>query len=181
MHISNLLRKIAAQYRLDPAGMHGPSHWGRVLQNGLRLSGTRQADNDVVTLFAIFHDACRWNEDVDPEHGPRASILIDTFLSETRLLKASQRDLLKEACELHTRGHIIADVTIQTCWDADRLDIERVGIVPSKWRLCTQPAKNGEMIDWASERARGHLIPDFVENEWMPIFMEGWEKNSLSG
>ncbi len=29
----------------------------------------------------------------------------------------------------------------KTCWDADRLDLPRVGIIPKKDRLCTEAAK----------------------------------------
>ena len=38
--------------------------------------------------------------------------------------------MLEEACRLHTNGQREADVTIQTCWDADRLDLLRVGTHP---------------------------------------------------
>jgi uncharacterized protein len=32
-------------------------------------------------------------------------------------------DLLYTACDLHTDGLTDGDVTIQACWDADRLDL----------------------------------------------------------
>ena len=58
------------QYKLDPQGLHGLPHWERVLQNGLRLAEHTGADSTVITLFALFHDACRENEWKDKNHGP---------------------------------------------------------------------------------------------------------------
>jgi uncharacterized protein len=37
--------------------------------------------------------------------------------------------LLYDACAAHTDGGTQADITIQTCWDADRLDLGRVGMM----------------------------------------------------
>jgi uncharacterized protein len=45
--------------------------------------------------------------------------------------------LLQYACIWHTEGVHHDDVTIATCWDADRLDLGRVGIVPDPKRMCT--------------------------------------------
>jgi len=38
-------------------------------------------------------------------------------------------------------GLIEADVTVQTGWDADRLDRGRVGIVPRPEKQCTEQAR----------------------------------------
>jgi hypothetical protein len=54
---------------------------------------------------------------------------------------------------IHAKGLIEADVTVQTCWDADRLDLGRVGIVPDPARLCTAAAKESAMRDWAFARS----------------------------
>ena len=40
-------------------------------------------------------------------------------------------ELLYKACAEHTDGLRSANPTIGTCWDADRLDLGRVGIVTS--------------------------------------------------
>ncbi|MBT5083254.1 MAG: hypothetical protein HOM62_22025 [Rhodospirillaceae bacterium] len=48
---------------------------------------------------------------------------------------------------------IDADITVQTCWDADRLDLGRAGIVPDPRYLCTDAAKEPRMIEWAHNRA----------------------------
>jgi len=66
----------------------------------------------------------------------------------------------------YTDGLIDADVTIQTCWDADRLDLGRVGITPERTKLCTRAAKRQEMIRWADGRAAFEIVPEIVEAEW---------------
>jgi hypothetical protein len=40
-------------------------------------------------------------------------------------------DLLMYACIWHTDKDFTDNITIGTCWDADRLDLGRVGIFPS--------------------------------------------------
>jgi len=74
--------------------------------------------------------------------------------------------LLYRACEGHTHERNHPDATIQTCWDADRLDLGRVGVMPHPSRLCTDVAKRPDIIKWADGRASFRVVPDFVEEEW---------------
>ncbi len=50
-------------------------------------------------------------------------------------------------------GLTIEEITVLTCWDADRLDLGRVGIRPNARYLCTEPAKDPAFITWAYERS----------------------------
>lgn len=51
--ISNeLLQAILKGYVLSPWGIHGLSHWARVLENGRRLAAVNGAILEVVELFA---------------------------------------------------------------------------------------------------------------------------------
>ena len=59
-----------------------------------------------------------------------------------------------------------ADITVQVCWDADRLDFGRVGMVPAPKKLCTAAAKTWEIIRWADGRAGFQVVPDIVKAEW---------------
>jgi uncharacterized protein len=71
-------------------------------------------------------------------------------------------ELLYEACRLHTDGLTTGDPTLLACWDADRLDLGRVGIEPAPHRLGTDAAR--ELIDWAHERAiAGHEPVDVLK------------------
>lgn len=57
------------------------------------------------------------------------------------------------ACEKHSDGLTDADITVQVCWDADRLDLGRVGVRPHARYLCTDAAKSPSVIEWAYGRS----------------------------
>jgi uncharacterized protein len=166
LNIRTILHAILDEYVLPWDGDHGIAHWARVLENGLRLAEETGADTNVVQLFAILHDSRRINEGGDPKHGPRAA----AYASELRGLVFDLVDpafrLLHRACTGHTHERTHPDITIQTCWDADRLDLGRVGITPHPSRLCTEVAKRPEMIKWADERATLGVVPEIVVTEW---------------
>lgn len=134
------------------SGIHGIEHWERVELFGRLLMKQsmiptadnggrdyRNADLDVVVWFAYLHDCMRENDFADPQHGPRAAAYIDTirtsYLSE---LSDEQVALLKKACALHTSTHRTGDITVDTCFDADRLDLPRVGCKLEPERMATE-------------------------------------------
>ncbi|MDR3575328.1 MAG: hypothetical protein P4L50_15820 [Anaerolineaceae bacterium] len=161
-----LLQTILKQYRLPLNGVHGISHWARVLENGRMLAASTGALLPVVELFAVLHDSRRPNEGVDFTH---ARLGADYAASlRGRLFELSDADfqLLYTACRDHTSGKIEADVTVQTCWDSDRLDLGRVGITPDPRRLCTPTARLPETIAWGEKRARVRAVPSLVLDEW---------------
>jgi uncharacterized protein len=137
--------------------------WARVLENGQRLCDATGADAEVVTLFAIFHDARRVNEYRDDGHGHRGAELAASLRGS--LVNLDDRfELLYEACRLHTDGGTTGDLAMQVCWDSDRLDLGRVGIRPRTSRLCT--AATHGLIDWAHERAEREHVPASILREW---------------
>ncbi len=149
-----LIQYLKAQFCLDWHGFHGISHWSRVRYNGLLIARENNASIHVVELFAFFHDARRFNEHRDPEHGIRGAELAwklrDRFFEATDL----EMTLLTEACCEHSNGLIEADITVQTCFDADRLDLARVGIMPNPLYLCTEQAKKPALLAAAIKRSR---------------------------
>jgi uncharacterized protein len=166
MNLKPILRAILKDYALPLGGDHGVAHWARVLENGLRLAEETGASVEVVTLFAILHDSRRINEVTDPEHGPRAAEFAAELRGTIIDLDDHRFRLLYRACEGHTHERDHPDVTIQTCWDSDRLDLGRVGITPHPSRLCTEVAKRPETIRWADGRASFGVVPAFVSEEW---------------
>ncbi len=96
----------------------------------------------VVGLFAYLHDFCREDDGNDLEHGPRAAAFIDT-VRDTLLMDVSDEEiqLLKEACRLHTVTDKTGEPTFDACFDADRLDLGRVGIIPVPARMATKKGK----------------------------------------
>ena len=166
MQVESLIREVLQGYELPWHDIHGLSHWGRVLDNGLRLAEATGADTEVVTLFAVFHDSRRLNAGTDPGHGRRGAELAASLRGSLFELRDREFRLLHEACSLHTDGLTRGDITVQTCWDADRLDLGRVGVTPWPERLCTAPAKDPGTIDWACDRAIREVVPDCVRNLW---------------
>ncbi|MEI7686218.1 MAG: hypothetical protein WCL32_14435, partial [Planctomycetota bacterium] len=73
-------------------------------------------------------------------------------------------ELLFEACRLHTDGLTTEEPTLQACWDADRLDLGRVGITPKPNRLCSEEAR--KLLSWANARAITDFEPVEVLEAW---------------
>lgn len=161
-----LLAAILEQAALPPDGPHGVVHWARVLENGRRLVRGTHAISPVVELFAVFHDACRESDGSDPDHGRRGARLAERWRGTLFELGDEEFDLLCRACEEHTGGGTEADVTVQACWDADRLDLGRVGIRPVPHLLCTPAARSRTMIEWAHARAVRSVVPQLMRAEW---------------
>jgi uncharacterized protein len=128
-------------FSCGPDSVHGPSHWQRVEKFSLRIAASSGADLTVVRLFALLHDSCRQNDGDDPDHGPRAAEMLDRIVPSVFSLDRIRLDVLKHAIRLHTSGLTTEDPTVGTCWDADRLDIGRVGIIPSSRFMSTSAGK----------------------------------------
>lgn len=135
--------QLSRGFHLGPNSMHGPSHWRRVEEHGIRLArATAGADLVVVRLFAVFHDAERVNEHTDPDHGRRAADLVRRLHGQGFQLHDAQLQTLCEACSRHADGDVTDDPTIGCCWDADRLDLPRVGIEPHRDFMSTAVGKS---------------------------------------
>lgn len=163
---NKLVHKVIEQFSLKINGIHGITHWARVLENGRLLAPLTGAKLDVVELFAVFHDAKRIKEWRDDEHGQRGAEYAKFLRGEFFTLPNEDFKLLYTACADHTAGLTAGDITIQTCWDADRLDLGRVFKTPHPEYLCTTAAKSASTIRWASARAMRHSIPPLIMNEW---------------
>lgn len=115
-------------------------------------------DRDLLLLFALLHDSQRWDDYEDLEHPHRAAkfaATLDLGLSEERMAT------LLFAIRHHTDGQIHSDPTIAVCWDADRLNLWRVGIQPSPQWLSTPEARTRERILWAARLQKQHF--DWLE------------------
>ena len=150
LELAQLLRR---EFRLEWRGIHGVPHWARVRANGLHLAATTGANRNVVELFAFLHDARREHDGTDHDHGARAARLARELNGELFSLTGGELTLLEWACREHSSGQLEADITVQTCWDADRLDLGRVGIHPHPARLCTDAARAAEVIAAAYRRS----------------------------
>jgi uncharacterized protein len=148
---------LAAKQRfvLDLHDIHGVAHWQRVRENGLRIAKHSGADKQLVELFAFLHDCCREDDSHDPGHGERAAEFAKSLRGKLLHLHDAEFALLYEAIRDHELGQTRGDITVVTCWDADRLDLGRVGIRPRAEYLCTDFAKEKTTIAWAYKRSLG--------------------------
>jgi len=154
-----LLTKIKEQYRLQWHGTHGVIHWSRVYENGIRLAEQDGVNEKVLQYFSVFHDSRRRNENCDKNHGNRGAELAVMMRNEI-ILSDDELKLLVTACRLHTSARTHEDITVQACFDSDRLDLGRVGTMPRAEYLCSPMAKRQETIDWGYERSLVREMPD---------------------
>ena len=148
---------LVTSHALGHRGFHGRDRWLRVLFNGRLLAVETGANLRVVELFALIHDSCRENENDDPLHRWRAARYACLLRGTWFEASDAEMNLLMHACELHSDGHTEADITAQTCWDADRLDLGWVGIRPSARYLCSDAAKRADVIEAAYGRSRATI------------------------
>lgn len=160
-----LITLVSNQFQIDWNGLHGVSHWARVYENGLRLAESTGADPKVLQLFALFHDSRRLSEGTDPDHGARGAQLAKLHRDVLIVLADEEFDLLCTACRLHTQARTHDNITVQTCFDADRLDLGRVGKTPDPQFLCTEAAKDPKIIAWATDRSISGFVPENILGE----------------
>jgi len=168
----------AARFALDPlleavrarstgidSHIHGELHWRTVGANGLWVARSVDGvDTEVVFLFALLHDTMRLNDGHDPQHGRRAAAFAGELHAEGLLgIASSQLDVLLHACAEHADGTVSTDPTVGSCWDADRLDLPRVGVTPRPELFSTDSALFA--TDVARSRARRRSEPP----EWAEL------------
>lgn len=135
-----VLSAIIEQYQLPLRGTHGVAHWARVLEQGIRLAHASGVDERIVEVFALLHDVAREHEDQCSRHGQRATKF---FAKHRDLFQFNPSDwyALVAAMAEHTGGKRADDPRIAVCWDADRLDFWRIGIMPDPAYMTTAIAK----------------------------------------
>jgi uncharacterized protein len=152
---AQVVRAAKGRFALELHGIHGVAHWQRVRENGLRIAKHSGANWLLVELFAYLHDCCREDDGSDPGHGERAAAFAASLRGTLLHLGDEDFALLHAAIRDHELGRTKGDVTVLTCWDADRLDLGRVGRRPDPRYLGTEYARRPEVIEWASRRSWG--------------------------
>jgi uncharacterized protein len=148
-----LLAEVMSQFRISKSGYHGTNHWARVRHHGLTIAKESGADLLVVELFAFLHDSQRINENEDRMHEERAAEYAESLNHRYFDLPDSSLEKLLYSIRFHSSGQVHQCPTIQTCWDADRLDIGRVGIKPNAKYLSPFAAKHiDRAYDWSKPK-----------------------------
>lgn len=154
--VHKALAVVRPQFRLDfHHGVHGVPHWSRVWFHGRYLAQAVDVDPAVLAWFAYLHDSQRHNDNRDPQHGTRAADFAVHLRHERVITELDDADFerLCEAMRLHSDGRTEGDAAIRACWDADRLDLWRVGIKPEPRYLCTARARRHAVMDRANRMA----------------------------
>ena len=158
-NFTKLIDAVMAASTSRDSFLHGESHWKCVAWTGLDLcrSGVG-ADPLIVFLFGLLHDTQRWNDGTDPDHGRRAGAFARKLQGVHFRLSEPKLQTLVRACELHADGLTSPnEETMGTCWDADRLNLRRVGIEPDAQFLSTKLAKDPARIMQAERMTGQHL------------------------
>ena len=135
-----VLKVLRQETAFITSPIHGAKHWQTVERNGHYLANFNDADKVVLSYFAYFHDCMRENEGRDKGHGPRGAVFAMKHRDIIELNDVQFKQLT-DACKGHTYGTRPECITINTCWDADRLDLGRVGIAPDSSYLHNEEAK----------------------------------------
>jgi len=144
MSLESLVCQIKKDTNMWKSTIHGLQHWEDVEKNGFFLARDKKVNLKIISYFSYLHDCCRENENDDPQHGPRAA----TYAKKHRnIFDLNDHDfkILIRAVSGHTFADpstkIDFDQIISICWDADRLDLIRIGIKPDPKRLFTEEAR----------------------------------------
>ncbi|MFN8185462.1 MAG: hypothetical protein U0R69_00135 [Gaiellales bacterium] len=149
---SALVDAVMTASSMATSYLHGDRHWRAVALAALELAPyVPGADTSLALLFALFHDSRRENDDEDPGHGVRGAALAACLHGRAFELTVPGLATLIEACARHTDGEVSDDPSIGLCWDADRLNLWRVGKEPDPRRLSTVAARNPAAIAAAAD------------------------------
>ena len=136
-----LWKSVISEFQGSHTSIHGPAHWRRVEANGLKIASLNGASITVVRLFALLHDSRRQDDSSENVHGELAAAYAATLRGKAFDLDDESLHLLQYACRWHTHGQVSSEPTIGACWDADRLDLTRLGIIPNPDLMSTEAGK----------------------------------------
>ena len=156
------LQDYVFENRVFDSDYHSLAHWRQVEFNGLLLAPVTGADITVVRLFALFHDCKRQDDAYDGEHGERGAAFAKQCFEEKRLdITQEQFNKLYHACRMHTHERASDDATVNTCYDADRLDLGRVGIPLNPEKMATSFGKK------LARAAHSQKVSVYAMREWL--------------
>lgn len=175
------------------SALHGVAHWTRVHRYGLLLADTLELSSTqkiAIALFGWTHDLARTNDGGGNQHSiDGADYVVDVTNTLFSNFPRDTLDIVRCAIYYHSDGmtaeealyqHSLKDNltwsrddilnTLGCCWDADRLDLLRLGIAPQESKMSTPywddvlplAAKLNKMTSLFKEKSNYELN----ENEW---------------
>ena len=167
--IERLIHAVEAESSFKDSKYHGNQHWRCVSMVGSRLAKQEGINPLLPLLFGIFHDSMRENDDDDPYHGRRgAGLAVEMYQQGLLPISEAMLSKLVHACNTHTEAPATYDPHAGVCYDADRLNLWRVGIEPHQKYISTDAGlqschaqdTNGlhhAPMDW------GHVLDDHFD------------------
>lgn len=169
---NDFLKLVAHVLKLSSrkdSSLHGEKHWKCVGWVGAHLlKATPEADANLVLLFSVLHDSMRRNDWGDPEHGERAAGFAKSLNNLFYQLSDADMKTLETACFYHNLGRTSDNPTIGVCWDADRLNLWRVGTTSTAKLLSTTTAKKPATIEWSRTIHKQHFTWEQVYVAYNP-------------
>jgi uncharacterized protein len=162
--ITDLVLDHAATDVSRHSEQHGPRHWRDVARMGQILyeDSKLNVNPELIFLFALLHDSQRLNEYNDPDHGLRASFLVEGLILNGTLPESAE--VLIPILIAHDQGLTSVDPLTGLCWDADRLTLWRVGVVPDSKYASTDLVK--ERFEFYAMAGMGLVqVPDITWDE----------------
>jgi uncharacterized protein len=155
---AQIIKALKAHARF-PSRIHGPAHWARVHRFGVLLAEREQlpaAGRVCVEVFAWVHDLAREDDSGSNHHAIEGAASLDRVLPAIfDGLSSEQVETIRAAIRYHSDGMTAGRAydagafddlawprelvvpTIGCCWDADRLDLPRVGVHPGAQFMST--------------------------------------------
>ncbi len=142
------LREIVGRVLADTQGRgdvhHDERHWQAVIATGVDLAHRMErsgADVQVAFLFGLLHDVA--DTYGRKGHGAVAADYARALQAQGVLeLEKHRLELLCDALTRHSDGLTSDDPTIGCCWDADRLQLTRVGAEVDDDLISTEQARH---------------------------------------
>lgn len=119
--------------------IHGISHLRRVAVLSGRLALSVGEDVESVVVAGFLHDSARIDEGRGSRHAHDSAKLARILLG--RFYPHLDADRICDAIDCHADGEVTTDMLAACLWDADRLELKRLGITVNPDLLSTRPAK----------------------------------------
>ena len=142
------------------SAIHGVAHWTRVHRYGLLLAATlglSESEKVTIALFAWTHDLARTDDGGGNQHAIDGAKYVEVLTSTLFTnFPEDTLDIVRHAIRYHSDGMNAEEAlyelpieqystwtretilnTLGCCWDADRLDLLRLGIVPHEAKMST--------------------------------------------
>ncbi|HBG14571.1 MAG TPA: hypothetical protein DDW96_04515 [Synergistaceae bacterium] len=119
--------------------LHGIPHLRRVAILSGRLSKAVGEDVESAVVMGFLHDSARKNDGNDIEHAHDSAILARELIE--RFFPHLDVDRICDAIEGHADGEVTKDPLTACLWDADRLELKRIGRTIDTELLSTKVAK----------------------------------------